>query len=78
VRIGRIAQEQGRAPGFTAALHAGHTTSNFEPHCSQNAASVALAVLQDGHSIADHADNSSSSALASFRSTVSKPSVNQL
>src|SRR5215469_5491733 len=40
---------QNRAPGLTAALHAGQTSSSFDPHCSQNAASDGLSVLQEEH-----------------------------
>src|SRR5215831_2381322 len=42
---------QNRAPGLTAVLHAGQTSSNFDPHCSQNTASEGLSVLHDEHSI---------------------------
>ena len=40
---------QNRAPGLIAVLHAGQTSSSFDPHCSQNAASGGLSVLQEGH-----------------------------
>jgi len=40
---------QNRAFGLTAALHAGQTTSSFDPHCSQNPASGGLSVLQERH-----------------------------
>src|SRR5262249_41908914 len=40
---------QNRAPGLTAALHAGQTSSSFDPHCSQNAASGGLLLLQERH-----------------------------
>src|SRR5262249_49059083 len=40
---------QNRAPGLTAVLHAGQTSSSFIPHCSQNAASGGLVVLHEGH-----------------------------
>ena len=40
---------QNRAARLTAALHAGQSSSNFDPHCSQNAASDGLSVLQEGH-----------------------------
>ena len=36
-------------PGLTAVLHARQTSSSFDPHCSQNAASGGLSVLQEGH-----------------------------
>src|SRR5262245_49736777 len=39
---------QNRAPGLSAALHAGQTSCRFDPHCSQNAASGGLSVLQEG------------------------------
>jgi hypothetical protein len=40
---------QNRAPRLTAVLHAGQTSSSFDPHCSQNAASGGLSVLQEEH-----------------------------
>src|SRR5262249_34868695 len=43
---------QNRAPGPTAPLHAGQTSSSLDPHCSQNAASGGLSVLQEGHCMA--------------------------
>ena len=43
---------QNRAPGLTAALHAGQISSSFDPHCSQNVASGGLSVLQEGHCMA--------------------------
>ena len=66
-----------RAPGVSAVLHAGQTNSSFAPHCSQNEASAGLSVRQSGQRIAVYDDSSSSSAFASFRSAVSKPSLNQ-
>src|SRR5713101_6679084 len=69
---------QNRAPGLTDALQAGQTNSNFAPHPSQNEASEGLPWLHMVQSIVVYPDISSSRALASFRSAVSKPSVNQL
>src|SRR5215831_3367848 len=40
---------QNRAPGLNSALHTGQTSSSFDPHCSQKAASGGLSVLQEGH-----------------------------
>src|SRR5215831_2528865 len=36
---------QNRAFGLNAVLHAGHTSSSFEPHCSQKVASAGLSIL---------------------------------
>src|SRR5208282_2517573 len=69
---------QNRAPGLSDALHAGQANSSFDPHPSQNEASAGLSWLHFAHSIVVYPASSSSSALASFRSAVSKPSVNQL
>src|SRR6266852_9262159 len=68
---------QNRAPGLTDALQAGQVNSSFAPHSSQNEASVGLSLLHLAQSIGQ-ALSSSSSSLASFRSAVLKPSVNQL
>src|SRR6516165_8793040 len=43
---------QNRAPELTAALHSRQTSSSFDPHCSQNAASAGLSVLQEEHCMA--------------------------
>src|SRR5215469_13668607 len=43
---------QNRAPELTAALHAGQTSSSFDPPCSQNVASGGLSVLQEEHCMA--------------------------
>ena len=46
-------------------------------HFVQNSASAGLSQLHFAHSIVVYPDSSSSNALASFKSAVSKPSVNQ-
>ena len=69
---------QKRAPGLTDALQAGQINSSFAPHPSQNDASEGLSLLHFAQSIAAYPVSSSSNDLASFRSAVSKPSVNHL
>jgi hypothetical protein len=66
---------QKRAPELTGALHAGHSSSNLCPHCSQKTASAGFSLPQLGQSI--YAPNCSSNCFASLRSAVSNPSVNQ-
>jgi hypothetical protein len=67
---------QNLAPGLASVLQVGQTSSSFVPQPSQNAASTELSLLHLVQSI-DQVPSSSSKALASFRSAVSKPSVNQ-
>ena len=66
---------QNRAPGLTGALHPGHKSSSFDPHCSQR-----QLLPRRPHCMLNRASlyalSSSSRVLASFKSAVSKPSVN--
>jgi hypothetical protein len=54
-----------------------HLISTFAPHFMQNSASAGISELHFAHGIIDYLESRSSSVLASLRSAVSKPSVNQ-
>ena len=68
---------QKSSPGSFEAPHCGHTRASGAAHFAQNLRPSRLSAPHFAQFIATHL-SSSSSALASFRSAVSKPSVNQL